>query len=473
MKDSWRDREKEEEEKEARKAERKAREKEASYQERLRKWESREAKQAKEHEKDKTKEIKKLEDQEREAKKLRQFLEDYEDDRDDSKYYKNRELERRLFDREREAQKDAEDRNREKEEIEELKAQIAKEGFDDPGAELQRRMMIEEAKKNSMMLGMPFAPVPNPHVMDMNGAQMMNLIPPHHQQQMGEQMDDIAVIEPDSIAAQDDDDIADHGHISPDDLHREDDDNIMAGAEDTDGPPPFAPISVPPVAVVRAASREASSSMEREPIPEPQQPTGPAGATDKPQVLMKQQIHVSGRKKLDVRDVFNQDDDDNAPAPKKRKLPQDGQHSSSGRSHGSSHDKKSSSKSAASSEAKSSEEKRRHIKSLIEKIPTDKNALFEYKVDWDMVDNTLMEKRIRPWVNKKINEYIGEPEPTLTDFICSKVLAGSSPKAVLEDVQMVLDEEAEVFVVKMWRLLIYEILNKRHRQSSSSGAEAR
>ena len=39
-----------------------------------------------------------------------------------------------------------------------------------------------------------------------------------------------------------------------------------------------------------------------------------------------------------------------------------------------------------------------------------------------MVDNTLMEKRIRPWVHKKIAEYIGEPEPTLTDFICSKVL---------------------------------------------------
>ena len=33
----------------------------------------------------------------------------------------------------------------------------------------------------------------------------------------------------------------------------------------------------------------------------------------------------------------------------------------------------------------------------------------------------LIEKRIRPWVNKKIAEYIGEPEPTLTDFICSKL----------------------------------------------------
>merc|ERR1712113_454543 len=115
----------------------------------------------------------------------------------------------------------------------------------------------------------------------------------------------------------------------------------------------------------------------------------------------------------------------------------------------------------------SDEDKRKHIKSLIEKIPTDKAALFEYNIDWGLVDNQLMEKRIRPWVNKKIAEYIGEPEPTLTDFICSKVLAGSSPKSVLDDVQMVLDEEAEVFVVKMWRLLIYEIENKKLKASTT------
>jgi RNA-binding protein 25 len=48
-----------------------------------------------------------------------------------------------------------------------------------------------------------------------------------------------------------------------------------------------------------------------------------------------------------------------------------------------------------------------------------------------------MERRIRPWINKKIIEYIGEPEPTLVDFICSKVLAGSAPQGILDDVQMV------------------------------------
>lgn len=91
----------------------------------------------------------------------------------------------------------------------------------------------------------------------------------------------------------------------------------------------------------------------------------------------------------------------------------------------------------AEESAKSQEEKRKNIKSLIDKIPTEKNALFAFQLDWSAIDNVLMEKRIRPWINKKIIEYIGEPEPTLVDFICSKVLAGSPPQVILDDVQMV------------------------------------
>lgn len=87
--------------------------------------------------------------------------------------------------------------------------------------------------------------------------------------------------------------------------------------------------------------------------------------------------------------------------------------------------------------AKSQEEKRKHIKSIIDKIPTEKKDLFNFELDFKEIDNVLMDKKIRPWINKKIIEYIGEPEPTLVDFICSKVMAGSLPQGILDDVQMV------------------------------------
>lgn len=72
-----------------------------------------------------------------------------------------------------------------------------------------------------------------------------------------------------------------------------------------------------------------------------------------------------------------------------------------------------------------------------------------------------MERRIRPWINKKITDYIGEEEPSLLDFICRKLLGHCKPEALLREVDQVLDEEAQVFVVKLWRLLIYEIEAKK------------
>lgn len=57
-------------------------------------------------------------------------------------------------------------------------------------------------------------------------------------------------------------------------------------------------------------------------------------------------------------------------------------------------------------------------------------------MDRTEIDGTI-KKKVQSWINKKIIEYIGEPEPTLVDFICSKLLAGSTPQSILDDVKMV------------------------------------
>uniref|UniRef100_A0A3Q2YAK3 RNA binding motif protein 25 n=3 Tax=Hippocampus comes TaxID=109280 RepID=A0A3Q2YAK3_HIPCM len=172
------------------------------------------------------------------------------------------------------------------------------------------------------------------------------------------------------------------------------------------------------------------------------------GSTNSPS-----QLHAAKRKKLAAADsIFNKfnDDEEADEQPRKRKLvPLD---------YGDD-DKSLGLDGADMSGAKggvNTEEKRKNIRSLIEKIPTARPELFTYPLDWSMVDSTLMDRRIKPWINKKIIEYIGEEEATLVDFVCSKVMAHSTPQGILDDVAMVLDEEAEVFIVKMWRLLIFE-----------------
>ncbi|KAL3083102.1 hypothetical protein niasHS_010904 [Heterodera schachtii] len=107
------------------------------------------------------------------------------------------------------------------------------------------------------------------------------------------------------------------------------------------------------------------------------------------------------------------------------------------------------------------EERKKLIKDLITRIPTDKAKLFSFEVCWEFVDENLMEQRVRPWVNKKICEYIGEEEQSLVAFICEKIANKSTADEILQDLSMVLDDEAEVFMVKLWRLIVYESEAKR------------
>jgi RNA-binding protein 25 len=290
-----------------------------------------------------------------------------------------------LHPREREAEKDAEDRKRELDEISELKSQIFSDPkLADPATEFQRRLQEREQQ---------FLP---------DSARLPAGTVRVSKAALKQQAAAAAAANQPSPITLDGSPSPGQGAPSP-----------MEDYGADDGPP-------------------------EQPSPEPEPQPAPAVA------LLKPKVDPPKRKKLPVADIFNmEDDDEDKPKKKLKPLPPPTK--------------------VDEKKEKSADDKRKHIKSLIEKIPTEKSALFAYSVDWDLVDNQLMEKRIRPWVHKKIAEYIGEPEPTLTDFICSKVLAGSEPKAILEDVQMVLDEEAEVFVVKMWRLLIYEIENKKQK----------
>lgn len=109
----------------------------------------------------------------------------------------------------------------------------------------------------------------------------------------------------------------------------------------------------------------------------------------------------------------------------------------------------------------SSESKRKHFEELIGRIPTDKEQLFSRELDWSLLDDTLMEKRIRPWVTKKIAEYMGEKEVELIDFVCAQLNEHLDGNSMLREVAVVLDDEAEKFVVHLWRLLIFELEAKK------------
>jgi len=366
----------EEEEVELKKEDDRRREREIAYQEKRKQWEIRENQKKKELLKERRKKQMIEEERERNAKKLKEFLEDYDDDKDDQKYYKGRELQKRIELREKEIEEDGRDRQKEKDELEAIREKIYNSDLKDPELEFAKVLKAREEMYKPKLL------------IDVAEKQKDKL--KRYEMEIQKEIQKQKTLEVETERLR---------HVV---------DKVLT-------PSPQQPATPPSV--------------------EPQTPPPEFAPITQPTTMMI-------KKKMDVKDVFNNDDEE-LPKSKKRKLvPLDYT------------DKK-------EEESKAVEEKKKNIRQLIERIPTDKDDLFSFHLDWTVVDNHLMEKRIRPWINKKIIEYIGEPEPTLVDFICSKVLAGSSPQAILDDVQMVLDEEAEVFVVKMWRLLVYEVEAKK------------
>jgi hypothetical protein len=83
----------------------------------------------------------------------------------------------------------------------------------------------------------------------------------------------------------------------------------------------------------------------------------------------------------------------------------------------------------------------------------------------------LITRKVLPWVNSKIVSYIGEESPALAEFICEKVAASTPPQSILADIEQVgfyngentttncfqvLDEDASLFMIKLWRYLVFE-----------------
>lgn len=93
---------------------------------------------------------------------------------------------------------------------------------------------------------------------------------------------------------------------------------------------------------------------------------------------------------------------------------------------------------------------------FIRHIPTQADAVFAWNVERQFIDSLMVEKKIRPWVDKKMETYFGAIEADISEFICKSVIEGSSAFEVKDVCQQFLEDEAQSFTVNLWRKLIYE-----------------
>lgn len=93
------------------------------------------------------------------------------------------------------------------------------------------------------------------------------------------------------------------------------------------------------------------------------------------------------------------------------------------------------------------------------KIPSDSTALFSMPIRWDLLQsNNVFETTLKSWVTKKMIEYLEVEEPTMIRFICTHIQEHKPPQELIAQLQPVLDDDTEVFVITLWRLLALESL---------------
>ncbi|EAU34857.1 conserved hypothetical protein [Aspergillus terreus NIH2624] len=111
--------------------------------------------------------------------------------------------------------------------------------------------------------------------------------------------------------------------------------------------------------------------------------------------------------------------------------------------------------SAAEAAGLTEEERAQAARQLAAEIPTEKEGLWKWEVKWEFVDETVVSEQLKPFVEKKIVEYLGVQEQMLVDVVEEHVRKHGHPQELVEQLEEALDEEAEVLVRKLWRMIIF------------------
>ncbi|KAA8650504.1 uncharacterized protein ATNIH1004_003191 [Aspergillus tanneri] len=111
--------------------------------------------------------------------------------------------------------------------------------------------------------------------------------------------------------------------------------------------------------------------------------------------------------------------------------------------------------SAAEAAGLTEEERTQAARQLAAEIPADKEGLWNWEVKWEFVDESVVTEQLKPFVEKKIVEYLGVQEQMLVDVVEEHVRKQGSPQELVEQLEEALDEEAEVLVRKLWRMIIF------------------
>ncbi len=105
--------------------------------------------------------------------------------------------------------------------------------------------------------------------------------------------------------------------------------------------------------------------------------------------------------------------------------------------------------------AMSEEEITKAVRALAQEIPTEREGLWAWDVKWDFMDESVIRDKLRPFVEKKVVEYLGVQEQFLVEVVEEHLRKHGKPADLVEELAEALDDAAEDLVKKLWRMVIF------------------
>lgn len=80
----------------------------------------------------------------------------------------------------------------------------------------------------------------------------------------------------------------------------------------------------------------------------------------------------------------------------------------------------------------SNEEREQAVRALAQEIPNEKDGLWEWDIKWDFLDESVIRDKLRPFVEKKLVEYLGVQEELLIEVVEEHLRKHGKPAELVE-----------------------------------------
>lgn len=96
---------------------------------------------------------------------------------------------------------------------------------------------------------------------------------------------------------------------------------------------------------------------------------------------------------------------------------------------------------------------------LVDKVQNEhRESLFTVRIDPTYLRNErLLERKLRPWLERKIDLFMGGQTSDLVEHIIRRVNGASQPDPLIAELERFLDDHAEPLVERLWRMLTLEL----------------